>query len=82
MKGVFHMMLFDQLWGEHLIEEFPGVVRFWVALPFDQVLELAPSAMEAMVSNGLDFIFLFSVHYLRGRFRKVDPVFFCFAIRR
>ena len=74
-------MLPDQFWGEHLIEGFPGVVCFWVIIPFDQVLELAPSAMEAMVSNGLDFVLLFSIHYLRGRFRKVDPMFFCFAIR-
>ena len=74
-------MLLDQFWGEHLVEGFPGVVRFRVILPFDQVLEVAPLAMEAMVSNGLNFILLFSVHYLRGRFRKVDPMLFCFAIR-
>ena len=82
LKGVFHVMLLNQLWGEHLIGGFPGVVRFWVPLPFDQILEFAPSAMEAMVSNGLDFILLFPIHYLRGRFRKVCSMFFCFAIRR
>ena len=75
-------MLLNQFWGEHLVEGFPGVVCFWVALPFDQVLELVPSAMEAMVSNGLDFILLFSVHYVRGRFRKIDPMLLCLAIRR
>ena len=80
-KGVFYVMLFDQLRGEHLIRELPGVVRFWVPLPLNQVLEFAPSAMEAMVSNGLDFILLLSIHYLRGRFRKIDPMFLCFAIR-
>ena len=81
MKGVFHVMPFDQLWSEHLIGGFPGVVRFWVPLPLDQVLEFAPLAMEAMVSNGLDFILFFSIHYLRGRFRKIDPLFLRFAIR-
>ena len=75
-------MPFDQLRGEHLIGEFPGVVRFWIPLPLDQVLEFAPSAVEAMVSNGLDFILLLSIHYLRGRFRKIDPMLFRFAIRR
>ena len=75
-------MLLNQFWGEHLVGEFPGVVRFWVPLPFDQVLEFAPSAMEAMVSNGLDFVLLFSIHYLGGRFRKVGPMFLRFAIRR
>ena len=81
MKGVSHVVLLDQLWGEHLIGELPGVVRFWIPLPLDQILEFAPLAVEAMVSNGLDFVLLFSIHYLRGRFRKVDAVFFCFAIR-
>ena len=75
-------MSFDQLQGEHLIGEFPGVVRFRIPLPLDQVLEFAPSAVEAMVSNGLDFILLFSIYYLRGRFRKVDPMFLCLTIRR
>ena len=82
MKGVFHVMLPDQFRSKHLVGEFPGVVRFWIPFPFDQILEFAPSTMEAMVSNGLDFILLFSIHYLRGRFRKVDPMFFCFTIRR
>ena len=81
VKGVLHVMLPDQFWGEHLIEGFPGVVRLWVIFPFDQVLEFAPSAMEAMVLNGLNFIFFFSIYYLRGRLRKVDPMFFCFTIR-
>ena len=75
-------MLFNQLWGEYLTREFPGVVRVWVALPFDQILEFTPSAMEAMVSNGLDFILLLPIHYLGGRLCKVDPMFLCFAIRR
>ena len=76
------MMLPDQVWSEHLIGEFPGIVRFWVPLPFDQILEFVPSTMEAMVSNGLDFILLFSIHNLRRGFHKVDPMFLCFAIRR
>ena len=76
------MMLPDQFRSEHLVEGFPGVVRFWIPLPFDQILEFAPSTMEAMVSNGLDFVLLFSIHYFRRGFRKVDPMFLCFAIGR
>ena len=79
---MLHMMLLNQLGGKHLIKGFSGVVRFRITLPLDQVLELTPSAMEAMVSDGLDFVLLFSVYYLRGRFRKVDPVFLRFTIRR
>jgi hypothetical protein len=36
--------------------------------------------MMSMVSNGLDFVFFFAVDYLGRRFRKVDPMFLCFAI--
>ena len=75
-------MPLDQLWSEHLIGELPGVVRFRIPFPFDQVLEFAPSTMEAMVSNSLDFVLLFSIHYLRRGFRKVDPMFLRFTIRR
>ena len=74
-------MPFNQIWGKHLIKRFPGVIRLRIALPLDQVLELAPSAMEAMVSNGLDFVLLFSIYYVRGRFRKIDPMLLRFAIR-
>jgi hypothetical protein len=42
-------MPFYQVWGEDLITGLPGVIRIWIALPLDQVLELAPSAMMTMV---------------------------------
>jgi hypothetical protein len=42
-------MLFYQVWGEDLIMGFPGVVCIGIALPFDQVLEFAPSAMMTVV---------------------------------
>ena len=74
-------MPFNQIWGEHLVKGFPGVIRFQITLPLDQVLELTPPTMEAMVSNGLDFILLFSVHYFRRRFRKIDLMLLRFTIR-
>ena len=75
------MMLSYQFWGEDLVMGFPGVVRIWIALPLDQVLEFTSSAMMTMVSNGLDLVLLFAVDYFGWGFRKVDPVFFCFMIR-
>ena len=81
VKGVPHVMLLDQVWSEHLIKGFPGVICLGVSFPLSQVLQLAPLAMEVMVSDGLDLILLFSIHYLRGRFHKVGPMLFCFAIR-
>jgi hypothetical protein len=35
MKGVLHVMLPYQFWGEDLILGFPGVVRIRIALPLD-----------------------------------------------
>jgi hypothetical protein len=49
MKGVPHVMPLYQVRGKDLIMGFPGVVRVGIALPFDQVLEFAPSAMITMV---------------------------------
>ena len=42
-------MLPYQIWGKDLIMGLPGVVRIRVALPFDQIVEFAPSAMMMMV---------------------------------
>jgi len=42
-------MFLYQIWGEDLIKGLPGVIRIWIALPFDQVLEFALSAMITMV---------------------------------
>ena len=81
MKGVLHVMPPYQFWGKDLVMGFPSVVRFRISLPLDKVLKFAPSAMTPVVLNGLDLIFLFAVDYFWWRFHKVDPVFFCFAIR-
>jgi hypothetical protein len=70
-----------QFWGEHLVLGFPSVIGLGVALPFDQVLQLAPSSVITVVSNGLDFVFLLVVDYFGGGFCKVGPVFFRLAIR-
>ena len=43
------MMFLYQPRSEDLVMGLPGVIRIWIALPFDQVLELAPSAMMTMV---------------------------------
>jgi hypothetical protein len=34
------MIKFDELQGMHLVSWFPGIVMFWITLPFDQILEL------------------------------------------
>jgi hypothetical protein len=31
---------FDEVGRVHLVSWFPGVVAFWISLPFDQIVEL------------------------------------------
>ena len=67
--------------GEYIAMILPGIVSLGVSLPFDQVLESSPSPKVAVVPNGLDFIFLFSVDDVWGRSREVGAVLSRFLIR-
>jgi hypothetical protein len=68
------MILSHKFWGEDLVMGFPCVVRFWVALPFDQILQSFDAPIVAVVSDGLHLVFFFSLHEVKRWFRKVDPV--------
>ena len=67
--------------GELIAVVFPGVIGLGVPLPLDQVLESSPFPKVAMVSDGLDFVFFFSIDDVWGRSREVGSVLFCFMIR-
>ena len=75
------MVLTNQLVGEYIAVILPGIVRLWVSFPFDQVLKSSPFPKVAMISDGLDFIFLFSVDDVWGRSREVGSVLFRFLVR-
>ena len=60
LQRVTLMIFPEQLRGLDVFDGLPGVVAFGVPLPLDQVLELPPPAVTAMVSNRLDFV-LFSI---------------------
>ena len=75
------VILTDQLIGEYIAVVFPGIVGLGVAFPLDQVLESSPSPEMAMIPDGLDFIFFFSVADVWGRSREVGSVLFRFPIR-
>ena len=75
------MILTNQLIGEYIAVILPGVVSFGVSLPFDQILESSPFPKVAMISDGLDFIFLFSVDDVWGRPREIGSVLFRFSVR-
>ena len=76
------MILTNQLVGEYIAVVFPGVISLWVSLPFDQILKRPPFPEVAMVPDGLDFVFLFSVDDVWGRSREVGSVLFRFLVRR
>ena len=52
--------------GEYIAVVFPGIVSLGVSLPLDEVLEDSPLPKTAMISDGLDFVLLFSVDDVRG----------------
>ena len=76
------VILTDQLFGEDIPVIFPGVVSLGISLPFDQVLKSSPFPKPAVIPDGLDFVFLFSVDDVWGWSREVGSVLFCFLIRR
>ena len=57
-----------------MFDGLPGVVAFGVPFPLDQVLELSPPAVTAMVSNRLDFVLLSIIDKVRWGPREVLPV--------
>ena len=75
------MVLTNQLIGEYIAVVFPGVVSLGISLPLDQVLESSPSPKVAVVSDGLDLVFLFSVDDVWGRSREIGSVLFRFLVR-
>ena len=68
------MILPEQLWGLDVFDGLPGVVALGVPLPLDQVLELSPPAVTAMVSNRLDFVLLSIIDKVRWGPREVLSV--------
>ena len=46
----------------HFRSGLPRIVSAGVALPFDEVLQLMPSANELMVGDGLDLVFLLVIN--------------------
>ena len=67
--------------GEYIAVILPGIVSLRVSLPLDQVLKSSPLPKVAMIPDGLDFIFLFSIDDVWGRSREVGSVLFRFLIR-
>ena len=74
LQRVCLVILTDQSFGEHIAVVLPSIVSFGVSFPLDQVLESSPSSKSSMISNGLDFILLFSVDDVWGWSREIGSV--------
>ena len=67
--------------GEYIAVVLPGVVGLGVSLPLNQILESSSFPEVVMVSDGLDFVFFFSVDDVWGRSREIGSVLFCLMVR-
>jgi hypothetical protein len=65
------IVLFKEVRGVQLVFRFPGVVGLWVSFPFEEILELFVLPEIAMTSDGLHFVFRFSVYKVRWGPREV-----------
>ena len=80
LERVLSVIGFNDSWSVNLVSWFPGVIRFRVSLPFDEVLEGSGPAGVSMIDHFFDFVFLFTFDKVRGWPGIVGPVCVGFAI--
>jgi hypothetical protein len=61
LEAVASIVLFEKLRGVQLVLCFPGVIGLRISFPLKEILELFVLPKVAMVSDGLHFVFRFSV---------------------
>jgi len=71
---------FSELWSVNLVSWLPGVVRFWIPFPFDEVLEGSSPASISVIDDFLHLVFFFPFDKVRRWPRIVRPVCAGFAI--
>ena len=81
LEGVTLMVFLNQLRSKHVSLVFPGVVSSGISFPFDKVLEVSSFPKVAMIDDGLDFVFLFSINDVWGRTWKIVSVLTSFSKR-
>ena len=75
------VVFLDQLRSEHISSVFPGVVSRGIPLPFDKILKVSSLPEMAMIDDGLDLVFLFSINDVWGRAWKIVSVLTSFSKR-
>jgi hypothetical protein len=74
------IVLFEKVRGVQLVPCFPGVIGFRVTFPFEEILKSFVLPKVAMTSDGLHFVFRFSINEIRWWSREVWTVGTCFDI--
>ncbi len=74
------MIGFNKLQSMNLVSWFPGVVRFRVSLPLDEVLKGSGPTCVSVINHLLHLVFLFSFDKVRGWPGIVGSVCVRFAI--
>ena len=65
----------------HLVCWFPCVVRVWVSLPFEEILQGFLSPVETVINNGLDLVLVFTLDQFGGWFDVIGAVLWSLLIR-
>src|SRR5712675_608919 len=63
-----------QVFGMHVFLRFPCVVRRWIALPFDQILQTALAPVVSVIDDRLDFVLLRVFDQVRWGSREIRAV--------
>ena len=68
------VIFLNQPWSEYILMVFPGVVSCGISLPLDEILKVSAPSKIAMIDDGLDLIFLFSINDVWGRTREIVSI--------
>jgi hypothetical protein len=58
----------------YLVGWFPCVVRVWVPLPFEEILQGFSSPVETVIDDGLDLVLVFTLDQFGGWFDVIGAV--------
>jgi hypothetical protein len=79
--GVQVLKLSDGIFCEYVFLGHPLVLRIGIALPFDEILQLAPPSETPRGHDALHFVLLLPVDKVRWGLIVVGAVKLCLAIR-
>jgi hypothetical protein len=73
-KGAVPVIILDQLVCMDILFWLPSVIAVWISLPFDEILQVAFSALETVIDDHLYFIFILTSDQVRWQSDEVRAV--------